>query len=125
MSEERAIDVALLRRFSPFEGMKKENLVALARKVTITQVPANRVLLKEGDKDGRTYWLMAGVIELREGTSTVAMIRAGSPEARNPIAPALPRRVSARAGDPIECLSVDSELLDMMITCGQTGTYQG
>src|ERR1700688_1926337 len=125
MSEERAIDVGLLRTFSPFEGMKKENLVALARKVSITQIPANRVLFKEGDKDRRTYWLLAGLIELREGTSTVAMIRAGSPEARNPIAPALPRKVSARAVDPIECLSVDSELLDMMITWDQTGTYEG
>jgi rhodanese-related sulfurtransferase len=52
------------------------------------------------------------------------MIRAGSPEARNPIAPALPRKCSARAVDPIECLSVDSELLDMMITWDQTGTYE-
>ena len=124
MSEERAVDVALLRKFSPFEGMKKENLVALARKVSITQVPANRVLFKEGDKDRRTYWLVSGLIELREGTSTVAMIRAGSPEARNPIAPALPRKVTARAVDPIDCLTVDSELLDMMITWDQTGTYE-
>jgi len=124
MSEERAVDVALLRKFSPFEGMKKENLVAIARKVSIMQVPANRVLFKEGDKDRRTYWLISGLIELREGTTTVAMIRAGSPEARNPIAPALPRKVGARAVDPIECLSVDSELLDMMITWDQTGTYE-
>ena len=58
MSEERAVDVALLRKFSPFDGMKKENLVALARKVSITQLPANRVLFKEGDKDQRTYWLI-------------------------------------------------------------------
>ena len=124
MSEERAVDVALLRKFSPFEGMKKENLLALARKVTITQIPANRVLFKEGDKDRRTYWLVSGLIELREGSNTVAMIRAGSPEARNPIAPALPRKVSARAVDPLECLAVDSELLDMMITWDQTGTYE-
>src|SRR6202158_5276038 len=124
MSEERAVDVALLRKFSPFEGMKKENLLALARKVTITQIPANRVLFKEGDKDRRTYCLLSGLSELREGSSTVAMIRAGSPEARNPIAPALPRKVSARAVDPLECLAVDSELLDMMITWDQTGTYE-
>jgi CRP-like cAMP-binding protein len=95
MSEERAVDVALLRKFSPFDGMKKENLVALARKVSITQVPANRVLFKEGDRDKRTYWLVSGLVELREGTNTVAMIRAGSPEARNPIAPKLPRKVTA------------------------------
>ena len=52
------------------------------------------------------------------------MIRGGTAEARNPIAPALPRKVSARAVDPIEYLTVDSELLDMMITWDQTGTYE-
>jgi CRP-like cAMP-binding protein len=124
MSEERAVDVTLLRKFSPFEGMKKENLVALARKVTIMQIPANRVLFKEGDKDRRTYWLLAGLVELREGANTVAMIRAGSPEARNPIGSGVPRKYSARAVDPIECLAMDSELLDMMITWDQTGTYE-
>jgi CRP-like cAMP-binding protein len=123
MSDER-VDVAVLRRFSPFEGMKKENLAALARKVAIVQIPANRLLFKEGDKDRRTFWLVSGLIELREGNSTTAMIRAGTPDARNPLAPALPRRASARAVDPIEVLAVDSELLDMMITWDQTGTYE-
>ncbi len=124
MSDERAVDVALLRKFSPLAGMKKENLVALARKVSISQLPANRLLFKEGDKDKRTYWLIAGLVELREGERTVAMIRAGSPEARNPLAAQSPRRLSARAVDPIEYLAIDSELLDMMITWDQTGTYE-
>jgi CRP-like cAMP-binding protein len=124
MSEQRAVDVALLRRFSPLEGMKKDNLVALARKVSISHLPANRMLFREGDRDKRTYWLVAGLIEMREGDRTVAMIRAGSPEARNPLSPPLPRKLTARAVDPIEYLVIDSELLDMMITWDQTGTYE-
>ena len=52
------------------------------------------------------------------------MIRAGTPEARNPLAPQLPRKLTARAVDPIEYLAIDSELLDMMITWDQTGTYE-
>jgi CRP-like cAMP-binding protein len=124
MSEDKPIDVALLRRFSPFEGMKKDNLDALSRKISVIKLPANRVLFKEGDKEKRSFWLLSGLLELRENERTIAMIRAGSPEARNPIAPQLPRKVSARAVDPIECLAVDSELLDMMITWDQTGTYE-
>ncbi|MGA8707943.1 MAG: cyclic nucleotide-binding domain-containing protein [Steroidobacteraceae bacterium] len=104
--------------------MKKENLLALSRKVAIQQLPAGRVLFKEGDRDKHTYWLIAGLIELREGENTVAMIRGGTAEARNPLSQKLPRRQSARAVDPIEYLSVDSELLDMMITWDQTGTYE-
>ena len=39
------------------------------------------------------------MLELREGDRTVAMIRGGTAEARNPLSPKLPRRVSARAVD--------------------------
>jgi CRP-like cAMP-binding protein len=124
MSDVKPIDVALLRRFSPFEGMKKDNLDALARKVVVNKLPANRVLFKEGDREKRSFWLVSGLLELREGERTIAMIRAGSPEARNPVAPQLPRKVTARAVDPVEYLVIDSELLDMMITWDQTGTYE-
>src|ERR1700735_1663144 len=113
MSDVKPIETALLRRFSPFEGMKKDNLDALARKVVINKLAANRVLFKEGDREKRSFWLVSGLLELRENERTVAMIRAGTPEARNPLAPQLPRRFSARAVDPIEYLAIDSELLDM------------
>jgi CRP-like cAMP-binding protein len=124
MSDVKLIDVALLRRFSPFDGMKKDNVDALARKVIVNQLAANRVLFKEGDKEKRSFWLVSGMLELREGERTVTTIRAGTPEARNPISPQLPRKVSARAGDTVEYLSLDSELLDMMITWDQTGSYE-
>jgi CRP-like cAMP-binding protein len=124
MSEEKAVDAALLRKFSPLDAMKKENLVALARKASLLQVPANRMLFKEGERDKRVFWVVSGLVELREGTRTVAMIRAGSPEARSPLAPQMPRKVSARVVDPVDLLTIDRELLDMMITWDQTGTYE-
>jgi CRP-like cAMP-binding protein len=124
MSDDRAVDIALLRKFTPLEGMRKENLTALAKKVSVREMPPNRLLFKEGDDDKRTYWLISGVVELREGERTVAMISGGSPDARAPLAPKLPRRCTARAVDPIEYLAVDSDLLDMMITWDQTGTYE-
>ena len=124
MSDAKAANTNLLRRFSPLDGMKKDNLVALARKISVKQLPANRFLFKQGDKDRVTYWLVSGMLELREDDRTVAMIRGGSEEARAPVAAQLPRTVSARAVDPIEYLAIDSELLDMMITWDQTGTYE-
>src|SRR5690606_40379033 len=46
-------------------------------------------------------------------------------DARNAIAPSLPRRCSARAiSDRIEYLSMDSELLDLVLTWDQTGVYE-
>jgi CRP-like cAMP-binding protein/rhodanese-related sulfurtransferase len=124
MSETKAVNPALLRKFSPLDGMKKDNLIALARKVSIKQLPANRFLFKQGDKERITYWLVSGLLELREDDRTIAIIRGDSEEARHALAPQLPRNVSARAADVIEYLAIDSELLDMMITWDQTGTYE-
>jgi CRP-like cAMP-binding protein len=124
MTEGRSADVAMLRKLSPLDGMKKDNLAALVRKVSITELPANRNLFKEGDTGRQCYWVIAGLIELREGDRTVAMIRGGTPEARSPLSPKLPRRVTARAVDAVEYLAVDADLLDMMITWDQTGTYE-
>ena len=124
MTEGRPAEVSMLRKLSPLDGMKKDNLAALARKVSITELPANRTLFKEGDTARQCFWLIAGLIELREGERTVAMIRGGTAEARSPLSPKLPRRVTARAVDAIEYLAVDADLLDMMITWDQTGTYE-
>jgi CRP-like cAMP-binding protein len=85
---------------------------------------AGRMLFKEGETDKRTVWLVSGMLEIREGDRTVGMIRGGTPEARNPLYPQFPRRVSARAMEEISYLSIDSELLDVMITWDQTGTYE-
>ena len=53
------------------------------------------------------------------------VIRGGSPEARNPIAPSNPRRYSARAAsERVEFLAMDADMLDMMLTWDQTGSYE-
>jgi CRP-like cAMP-binding protein len=124
MAEEREASVQLLKNFAPLDGLKRENLAALAKKVSVRTLTAGRFLFKEGETDKRTVWLVGGLVELREGERTIGMVRGGTPEARNPLSPQLPRRVSARAVDEISYLAIDSELLDVMITWDQTGTYE-
>jgi CRP-like cAMP-binding protein len=124
MTEEREASVQVLKTFTPLDGLKRENIAALAKKVSIRTMSAGRFLFKEGDTDKRKIWLVSGMVELREGERTIAMIRGGTADARNPLSPTLPRTVSARAVDEISYLSIDSELLDVMITWDQTGTYE-
>src|SRR3981081_1642497 len=116
MQEEREASVQFLKTFAPLDGFKRDNLAALAKKVSVRTMSAGRVLFKEGDTDKRTVWLVGGMLEIREGEHTIAMIRGGTPEARNPLYPKAPRNVTARAVDEISYLSIDSELLDVMIT---------
>lgn len=124
MQEEREASVQLLKTLAPLDGLKRDNLAALAKKVSVRTMSAGRMLFKEGDTDKRTIWLVAGMVEIREADRTIAMIRGGTPEARNPLYAKIPRTVTARAVDEIRYLSIDSELLDVMITWDQTGTYE-
>jgi CRP-like cAMP-binding protein len=123
--ESKPLDLGLLRSFSPLDGLKSENLHALARKTVLRELSSGRMLFKEGDTEKRTFYLVSGVLELLHEGRSVLVIRGGSPEARNPIAPGLPRRYSARVvSDRIDFVIIDSDMLDMMLTWDQTGSYE-
>jgi CRP-like cAMP-binding protein len=123
--ESKPLELSTLRSFSPLDGLKPENLNALARKASLRELQLDRALFKEGDNDKRTIYLVSGVVELLQKGQTVSVIRAGTPEARNPLAAIMPRRYTAVvASDRIEYLSIDSDLLDVMLTWDQTGSYE-
>jgi CRP-like cAMP-binding protein len=123
--ESKPLELSLLRTFSPLDGFKPENLHSLARKAASRELSSGRLLFKEGDTDKRTYFLIRGVVELTSDGRPVYKVRGGSPEARNALAPASPRRCSARVvSDRIEYLSIDSDVLDVFLTWDQTGTYE-
>ena len=56
MQEEREASVQLLKTFAPLDGLKRDNLAALAKKVSVRTMAAGRMLFKEGDTDKRTIW---------------------------------------------------------------------
>src|SRR5688572_4050630 len=123
-SDPSEVSVELLRSLTPLAGMKRENLHALAKKVSVKQIPAGRALFKEGDSDKRTIWVVRGMVELSENGRTVGMIEGGSAVARAPLNPSVPRKSTARAIEDVDYLAIDSELLDVMITWDQTGNYE-
>ncbi len=124
MSAERSSAAQLLKSFTPLDRLKRENLAALAKKVTLQRFPPGQTLFSEGELDGRTMWLVSGAIEILEGGRTVDTVRAGTDPARRALCPSSPRSSTARALEPVRCLSVDSELLDLVLTWDQTGVYE-
>jgi len=124
MADEHEASSQLLKTFAPLDGLKRDNLAALAKKVSVRTMMAGRMLFKEGDSDKQSIWVVSGLVELRTGEQTIAMIQGGTPEAKNPLSPGTPRRASARAVDEITYLAIDSELLDVIITWDQTGSYE-
>jgi len=118
------VSTELLRGFSPLDGLKRDNLAALARKVQIREMSPGQLLFKEGDTEKRTLYVLSGGLELIDDGKVVGVVQGGSEMARNPIAPVYPRRVTARARDRVQFISIDSDLLDVMLTWDQTGTYE-
>jgi CRP-like cAMP-binding protein len=92
--------------------------------VFVKERDSGRQLFKQGDQDKRVIWIVSGTVELRDDDRTVGVVRGGTPEARNPLTTKATREFSARAMDQVEYLAIDSELLDVMITWDQTGTYE-
>ena len=116
--------IQLLKGFSPLDGLKRDNLAALARKVQVRELSPGQVLFKEGDTEKRTFYVVSGTLELQDAGKTVGTVEGGTDLAKNPVAPVFPRRVSAKARDRVQFISVDSDLLDVMLTWDQTGTYE-
>ena len=123
MSSEQ-VSTELLRGFSPLDGLKRDNLAALARKIQIREMSPGQLLFKEGDTEKRTLYVLSGTLELIDSGKVVGTVEGGTEFARNPIAPVYPRRVTARAKDRVQFISIDSDLLDVMLTWDQTGTYE-
>lgn len=121
---ESTVTPDLLRRFTPLDSLKRENMAALAKKMEIRVLDGSKPLLREGDTDKRTYYLVKGTLELTDRSGAVRLLRSNTDESRAPITPMLPRRFTVKAVDRVEYISVDTELLDVMLTWDQTGSYE-
>ncbi len=120
----KQVDLDLLRQFSPLDSLKPENLVALVKKSRLHSLQAGRSLFKEGDTDKRAIYLVKGDIELRSKDKIIKTISSNTTESLHALAPVLPRKISARALNHVEYLTVDSDLLDVLLTWDQTGSYE-
>lgn len=118
------MDVALLGSFSPFNALKSTNLNDLLNDIDVREASPGQALFKKGDTTARAFYLLSGTIALRDDDRVLGEVAGGTEQARNAIAPVLPRNVSAVAVDRVTYFSIDSELLDVTLTLDQTGIYE-
>ena len=114
----------LLKRFAPLESLKWKNLDALCRKTQVAIADQGEVLLKQGDSDQRLIYLVSGKLILTNPDGTIEIIESDSVKARRPISESLPRKYTVTAGSAVEYISLDADLLDVMLTWDQAGTYE-
>ena len=119
----KQLNVSQLKGFSPFDGINEGNLRTLIEETKILDAKPGHVLFHEGESEKRTVYVLSGTVELRQRNQVVTTITGGTEEARDPLAPVLPRRYTALARDAVGYFSVDSDSLDIRLTWEQTGCY--
>ena len=118
------MDAAQLGTFSPFDTLESASIDGLLDSIEIAQVDAGHVLFKEGDTEHRSYYLLSGTLSLRNDDKELGTLEGGTDEARSPIAPKLPRNLTAVAVDDVKYFSIDSDLVDTTLTLDHTGMYE-
>jgi len=117
------IDPKQIKSFSPINSLNPENAQELISKLSVTTIQPGHYLFKKGDMDKVHVYLLKGEIELVQDKKVLKSIKAGSPESLQPIAHGFPRPVSARAKVPTAITKINSDMLDIMLTWDQSGSY--
>lgn len=119
----KEIDPQLLKTLSPIDSLNTENVQDLIRKIKIENIPPGHYLFRKGDMDKSHIYVLNGEIELLADKKIIKQINGGSSEGRQPLAHSFPRSVSARAKTDCDIIRINSDMLDIMLTWDQTGSY--
>ncbi len=119
------LDKKLLKTLEPLRDLSFDKLDELVNKSSIEDVSAGRILFKQGERDKRTLFLLAGQVEQTStNRSKGTTIRAKSREATAPLAEELPRRCTCRTKTDATLLVIDSDLLEILLDENPSGIYE-
>ena len=117
------IDPKQIISLSPINSLNPENAQELINKISATGVQPGHYVFKKGDMDKCHIYLLKGEVELVDNKKVLKIIKAGSPAGLQPLEHGFPRRVSVRAKTNVIVTKVNSDMLDIMLTWDQTGSY--
>ncbi len=113
----------ILRDLIPLNALTGDRFREVTGSLIIEDISAGSYLFGEGDRDNRSIYLLDGVINLLDASGRVTgVVSAGTDPARYPIANQQPRITTARAATKSVIATIDSTLLDVMLTLDQTTT---
>ncbi len=116
-----------LKTLEPLSKLSVDKLSELANKSSIEVIPAGRILFRQSEKDKRSYYLVSGQVELHtRGAKKTQTVKAKTPEAKYPIAQQIPRPCTAKTKVNSEIISIDTDLLEMLIESDDnpSGNYE-
>lgn len=118
------IDVATLSRYQPLNALNPENLQETLKQLSTETIKPGKTLFSKGDTGNCQFYLLNGEVDLLGDSGILKTIKANTEDGFNAIAHILPRTITAKAKTDVEVFKIDGNLLDVMLTWDQTGTYQ-
>lgn len=108
------IDPHWLQKLPQFTGYSTEAIQEIASKTVIEEAPSGRRLFIQGQNDHWCFYLIEGGITLTAPLTPAQAFHATDPAALSPLAPTLPRRVTALTTSPVRFIRIDNNLLDIL-----------
>lgn len=117
------IDPKQIKSLSPINSLNPENAQELIKKISASAIQPGHYIFKKGDMDKCHVYVLKGEIELLQDKKVIKLIKAGSAAGLQPLAHGFPRPLSARAKTAVIVTKINSDMLDIMLTWDQTGSY--
>jgi len=116
MASKTKLDKNLLKGLEPLASLSNDKLEELASKSIIEDLPAGRILFRQWEKDNRILYLINGQVEMSiNGEKKPQIIKGKTPAARQPLGNGQPRPCTAKARGSITLLTVDPDLLEIIM----------
>lgn len=117
------IDPKYLKELSPIDSLNSDNAQDLIKKIKPEAISPGHYIFKKGDMDKVHVYVLKGEVELVADKKIIKTISADSVDAKHPLAHSFPRSVSVRAKSTTVITRINSDMLDIMLTWDQTGSY--
>jgi len=113
-----------LLNFQPLNTLNPENLKEISNKLTTAEISKGDNIFIKGDARADQIFLYEGSVDFMDDGKVVKTLHAGTEEAGAALAHVIPRNYTAVAKSKVIVFIVNSDLLDMMLTWDQTGSFQ-
>lgn len=117
------LDPKQIKELSPINSLNHEHFADLLKKIKVETFNNGQYIFKKDDSDKVHVYVIKGEVELVENKKILKTIATGSSDSLLPLAQSFPRAVAARAKGVAEIIKVNSDMLDIMLTWDQTGSY--
>lgn len=120
----KGISSTELKFYQPLDSLTSENLREISQKLKILEIPKGDNIFIQGDSKDDHIYLYQGTVSLMENGKLSKEIKSGTDDAKAALAHIIPRNYTAIAKNNVTVFSVDSDLLDMMLTWDQNSSVQ-